>query len=174
MRRAFPVSLFALAATAAGFMLAFQPESRSADAKPSGQPAERGTARPRATGTDFADVEQAMKAMNNGYRALKGTVEDASKKADNLTIVTRMQHAAVYAKAHKPHHLKGGDAALDDYRKALIDLTRILLDLESQILEGKTADAKATLTKFHDMEDKGHEKFMEEHDHDDKKPEPKK
>jgi soluble cytochrome b562 len=177
MRRVLPVSLFALAATAAGFMLAMQPESRPADTKPAsqpaGQPGERGPGRARGTGTDFADVEQAMKALNAGMRALKNSLDDASKKTDNLTTVTRMQHAAVFSKNRKPDHLKGGDASLDAYRKTLIDLTRALLDLETQILEGKAADAKATLAKLSEMQDKGHEQFIDEGG-DQKPAEPKK
>jgi soluble cytochrome b562 len=175
MRRVLTASLLASAAlVGTGFMMALQPENRPA-APREGQPAERGPGRggPRGTGTDFADVEQAMKALNGGMRALKNSIDDASKKADNLTTVTRMQHAAVYSKNRKPDHLKGGDASLDAYRKTLIDLTRALLDLEAQILEGKTADAKATLAKLSEMQDKGHEKFIDEGG-DQKPAEPKK
>lgn len=111
---------------------------------------------------EFANVEQAMKAMNGAMRQLKDAVGDASKKDANLTAIGRAQVAAVYCKNNKPVHLKGGDASVEAYRKTMIDFMRSLLDLESQVLDGKTEEAKATFAKIGEMKDAGHDKYLEE------------
>ena len=179
---------FAALSSGAVFMMAAQPGDRPAErpapregqpagqpggGQPGGQPGERGPGRgPRGGGGgEFTSVEQAMKAINGGYRELKKTVEDASKKTGNLALVAQMQRGALYSKNNVPGHLKGGEKSLEAYRKAQITLMRMLLDLEVQIMDGKTADAAKSVTALHDFEEEQHAKFIEEQQ--DQKPAPK-
>ena len=123
-----------------------------------GGPGGRGGAR----GGETMGVEQGMKMMNGGAKRLKDTIGDASKKAENLEIIGQIQRGALACKNGKPVHLKGGEAALEGYRKAQIDLFRTLLDLESQVIAGETDKAKATFGKLAEMKESGHDKFLEE------------
>lgn len=174
-------AVLGLATLSAGslFMMAAQPGDRPADRPPPregqpggqpregqpGQPGERGPGRggPRGGGgSDFANVEQAMKAINSGYRELKRNVADTAKKTANLASVAQMQRGALYSKNNVPGHLKGGEKSIEDYRRAQISLMRMLLDLETQILDGKTDDANKSLETIHDFEESQHAKFIEE------------
>lgn len=158
--------VFGLAVLSAGgvLMMAAQ-QGNQPGGQPGGPPAERqpgrGGERGRGGG-EFASVESAMKAMNGGMRQIKDTIGDASKKDQNLVAIGRIQLAAVYSKNNKPVHLKGGEAALEGYRKTLIELTRTLLDLESQVIAGEGEKAKETYKKLGQMQDEGHDKYIDD------------
>jgi hypothetical protein len=172
-------AVLGLAALSTGslFMMAAQPADKPAErpapreGQPAGQPGggqpgERGPGRggPRGGGggAEFANVEQAMKAINGGYRELKRNVADTTKKTSNLAAVAQMQRGSLFSKNNTPNHLKGGEKSLEDYRRAQISLMRMLLDLETQILDGKTDDATKSLEAIHDFEESQHAKFIEE------------
>lgn len=138
-----------------------QPAGQPAGQPGGGQPGGPGGRGGRGGG-EFTNVEQAMKSMGGAMRQLKDSIGDASKKDANLTAIARIQTAAVYAKNNKPVHLKGGDASVEGYRKTMIEFMRSLLDLESQVLEGKTKEAEATYAKIGEMKDLGHDKFIQE------------
>lgn len=153
--------------TAGGvLMMAAQPGGGAPPAR-EGQPGGReggqpgGGRGPRMGGADMG-VEQGMKMMNGGLKRLKDSIGDASKKAENLETIGQIQRGALASKNGKPQHLKGGEAALEGYRKAQIELFRTLLDLESQVIAGETDKAKATFAKLAEAKDAGHEKYMEE------------
>lgn len=163
--------VLALAALSAGgvLMMAAQPATGGAPAREGqpgggggggregGQPGGRG-----GQGGGEIGVEQGMKMMNGGLKRLKDSIGDAAKKAENLEVIGQIQRGALASKNGKPGHLKGGEAALEGYRKAQIELFRTLLDLESQVLAGETDKAKATFAKLGEMKESGHDKFMEE------------
>ncbi len=157
---------FAALSSGALFMMAAQPADTPAprEGQPAGQPGERAPGRgPRGGGGgEFTSVEQAMKAINGGHRELTKSVSDTTKKTANLALVAQMQRGALYSKNNVPGHLKGGEKSLEDYRRAQITLMRMLLDLETQVLDGKTADAAKSLVALHDYEEAQHAKFLDE------------
>lgn len=176
--------VLALAVLSAGgvLMMAAQPGTGGAPAR-EGQPGGGGGGREggqpggpggrgRMGGADMG-VEQGMKMMNGGVKRLKESIGDAGKKAENLEIIGQIQRGALASKNGKPGHLKGGDASLEAYRKAQIELFRTLLDLESQVINGETDKAKATYAKLAEAKEAGHDKFMEEEKEGGKPPAPK-
>jgi hypothetical protein len=116
------------------------------------------------------NVEGAMKQMNGAYKALKASAMDASTRAADLEAVQRLQMGVVGAKAGAASlrmsaaaKAKFGEdkAAFETaYRRMMLDGAKVALELEYAILDGKAAEAKALVTKLHDMEEKGHELFQ--------------
>lgn len=106
----------------------------------------------------YPNVEAAMRSMRSGMRTLRETVDKPDRKEDALTAVGQIQAGTIAAKGMKPEHFKQG-ASLDDYRREQIKLLGMLLELETQIMDGKGAEAKATYEKIAKHRDDSHKKF---------------
>lgn len=114
------------------------------------------------------NLEGAMKQMNGAYKALKASAFDAASKAADLEAVQRLQMSAIGAKGGVAT-LKMTDAASKKYadkaafeaayRRKMIETAQVAINLELAILDGKSAEAKALVTKLHDLEESGHEVF---------------
>lgn len=147
-----------------------QPEQRQP--RPQGQPGERpqrgpggregGPGGPGGGGAarDFNSVESGMKGLRQGMRQIRELVADPAKKEEALQMIGLMQRAAVAAKNSKPEHMKEG-ASPDDYRREMIKLVTMLLELETNVLDGKTEEANALIGKLGEFRDSSHEKFGE-------------
>jgi soluble cytochrome b562 len=138
-----------------------QPEQRQP--RPQGQPGERPQRGPGGGGgaaRDFNSVESGMKGLRQGMRQIRELVADPAKKEEALQLVGTMQRAAIAAKNSKPEHMKEG-ASPDDYRREMIKLVTMLLELETNVLDGKTEEANALIAKLGEFRDSSHEKFGE-------------
>ncbi len=111
-------------------------------------------------GREFNSVESAMKGMRAGMRMLKDTVGKPEKKEEALAAVTLLEKACLAAKTFKPEKLKAG-ANIDDYRRAQIQLMGMLLELETDIIDGKSEQAKEVAAKLLKFRDDSHAKFGE-------------
>ncbi|MGH7133313.1 MAG: cytochrome b562 [Phycisphaerales bacterium] len=109
-------------------------------------------------------IDQSMKQMNGALKELKDNISKADKKDDNLNAISQMQRAAVNAKNAKPTNLKGTDLpkAQEAFRRAMIQMLGMMLELETQVMDGKTDQAQATLKKIEAFEEKSHEQFAKE------------
>jgi hypothetical protein len=111
-----------------------------------------------------------MKQVNGAYKALKASAMDASTRAADLEAAQRLQMGVIGAKggaatlrmsaAAKAKFGEDKAAFEAAYRRMMLDSARLALELEYAILDGKAAEAKALVTKLHDMEEKGHELFQ--------------
>lgn len=160
--RAFRSGLITLAAlsvvTLAGLSVA-QPERSQ---PPAGrQPPQDGGPRRGGGGQGGQSIEQCMKAMNRAFRALRGQIEDGSKKDENLGHIWTMQRNVVQAKSLPMEKVPDAEreALTTDFRKGQIELMRMLLNLEVQVMEGKTEEAARTLAAIHELEEREHKKF---------------
>ncbi len=111
-------------------------------------------------------VEGAMKAMNRAAQTLSGQVADASKKDENLQLVSDMQRACIAAKGSKLDEVLEKIESEDEkkamtlkFRLTLIELARTLLNVESNLLEGNGDAAKAELEKALAIREKAHKEF---------------
>ena len=132
-----------------------QPEGRQP-----GQPGERrgqpgGPGGARMGGPQNA--EGAMKGMNRALRNLGRALDGTGTADDALKAVAEAQASCALCRTFKPEHAKGDAGKIADYRKRLIGVSHALLDMEEQIMAGKTADAKAGLEKLKKMSEEGHE-----------------
>lgn len=138
-----------------------------------GQPGQRPPRGPRpdgAPGREMMSVDAGMKAMRQGLRVLRDAAGDPSKKDASLQAVVLMQRGCLAAKASAPKHLKQG-VSVDEYRREQIKLMGMLLELESNLLDGKHDQAAAMVDKLAKYRDESHEKFGEgEDDHQDPTP----
>ena len=113
-----------------------------------------------------------MNGMNRALRQLSRQIEDATKRDENLRLVNDMQRGCVGAKgAALPEGVlkKAKDEAekkkmSDEFRRELIKVMRLLLDIETDIADGKTEAAKTKLAELTKLRDHGHEEMgIEEH-----------
>ncbi len=118
------------------------------------------------------NLEGAMKQANGAYKALKASAFDAASRAADLEAVQRLQMALISSKggvasAHLTEDSKkqfGTDKAAFEtgFRKAMLKTAMLAMELETAILDGKSAEAKALVGKLHDAEEKGHDLFKED------------
>jgi hypothetical protein len=135
--------------------------------------------RPR--GGAVGNVEVSMKEMGRAMRKLRGSVEDASKKAENLALIGEMQRGCVGAKGLPvPKDVlaqAADDAAKEklgvEFRTRLIAVMRKLLDMEVSIMEGRNAEAKSALDELFAMQKEGHDVMGLSDDDEDKERGPK-
>lgn len=145
IRRSTLITL-ALAATGLSVASFAQPESAS---KP---PA------PKHSATELpSDVEHTMEAMDDAVETLSKQLG----KPEALQTIWRIEELAQHAKEMVPEHLKGGATPenLTGYRKAQVDLMRLYLNLESDILDNKPDDAKEVLGQVDDLQKSAHRQF---------------
>lgn len=106
------------------------------------------------------NTEGVMRAMNRAARDLKGTIGDASKNEQSLMSVWAMQQACAGAKRTTPQNLQGDPAkAVLEFRRDLIKLMGMIIDLEGQLMDGKNAEAKATFAKIEEFRDAAHKRM---------------
>lgn len=108
-----------------------------------------------------------MKQMNRVLRQLKSQIGDATKRDENLRLITEMQRGCVGAKgaALPPDFLKdaAGDGAKANaqwaFRAEMIALLRVLIDTEEAVGLGKADVAKAKLDAAIAIRDAGHKRY---------------
>jgi soluble cytochrome b562 len=105
-----------------------------------------------------------MKQMNGAMRRLRDQIGDASKKEDNLKLIGDMERGAVAAKNATPKKLRDvpeaeRPAKAEKFRRDLITLTRKLLDIEQNIMDGKNDAAKKGLEELTKIRDEEHKYF---------------
>jgi hypothetical protein len=104
-----------------------------------------------------SNVEQCMHAIEEHLDGLSGQLG----KPDALKTVWEIERLALLAKTMTPEHLKGGASAanLTAYRKAQVDLMKLLLQLETNVLENKPDEARRTIDALESLEKESHKKF---------------
>jgi hypothetical protein len=147
--------------------VALQPERGAPPAQPSGRQPEQQPERGGGPGGRQASVGGGMNGMNRALRQLSRQVDDATKKDENLRLINDMQRGCVSAKgAPLPEGVlkKAKDDAAkakltDEFRRELIKVMRLLLDIETDIADGKADAAKAKLADLAKIRDHGHEEM---------------
>ena len=111
-------------------------------------------------------IKQCMKIMERAMTTLSKQTADATKKEENLKLITEMQRGCLAAKALAPEKAldRVNDKAKKDemagtYRRDFILIMAKLLALESAILDGKGADADKILAEIGNLRDQGHSEF---------------
>lgn len=142
------------------------------EGRPEGQPGERRRGGGGGEEMRSAGVESSMKSMNRALKSLTAQIADPAKKTENLQLVTDLQRGAVSAKGAKlgDDMMKNAkdDAAKAaiaiEYRRDMIELVKVLLDVESDLLDDKFDSAKSHLDKAVQMRDDSHKEMgVDEH-----------
>ncbi len=94
-------------------------------------------------------------------RQLNAQVGDTSKKEENLKLVGDAERGAVIAKSMEPEKTPkdGREKYLKNFRTHQIELIGMLLELETNILNDKTTEAKAMMAKLATYRDTTHKEF---------------
>lgn len=120
------------------------------------------------------NMEGAMKQANRAYRMLSNSALDASTMKADLDAVQQLQMGLVGSKAGIGG-LRMSDAAKakfgedraafeKDFRKQMLKAIATAFEIESALIDGNTAAAKAAVQKIHDAEESGHSLFQQEGD----------
>ena len=120
------------------------------------------------------NFEGAMKQVNRGFKGLKDSAFDVTTKTKDLEQIQNVQAGLVAAKgmassvrmAPQAKAKYGDDNAkyLMDMRMQLLAALTTSLELESAVLTGDSAAAKAAVAKLDASEDKGHTEFQPDED----------
>lgn len=134
-----------------------QPEGRQP-----GQPGQPGERRGQPGGPGGArmgpqNAEGAMKNMNRAVRNLGRALDGTGTAEDAIKAVAEAEAACATCRIFQPEHAQGDAGKITEYRKRLIALSRTLLEIEEQIMSGKTAEAKAAMEKIKTMQQEGHD-----------------
>lgn len=139
------------------------PANQPAGEKPAGAPP-RGPGGPGGpAGREGGSLESAMKGMNRAYKQLENSIGKPEAKDDNLKSIGDFQRSLIMAKGMSPK-MEGADKTkmaetLTAFRTLQIKLLKTTIELEEQVMAGKTAEATATLAKIHAIEEEGHKEF---------------
>ncbi|MFT3684405.1 MAG: cytochrome b562 [Phycisphaerales bacterium] len=111
-------------------------------------------------------LEGSMKGLDRTLESLKASIGDASKKEDNLRLLSDAERFAAGAKGAKPTEAlnEAKDDAerakmMTDYRKQLLSVLKSLIEAEEATMDGHTDKAKAALDKVAEAREKGHKEF---------------
>jgi len=163
--RLWQLAPLALTATACLTLATLAQPGQPAPAPAAGQP-EAPQPRPRSGQPrgEPTSVEAAMKGINRGMKALKPLIESPGAPEDALKILWAIEKDALLAKSMDPIHIKGGKTPENfaAYRKGQIELLGMLLKLETEIMDAKHDDAKATFAAIIAYKDKAHDQFQDE------------
>ena len=159
--------VFAASALTAATVLNAQPTGNAG--QPTSQPegGGRGSGGGGARGENApVSVERSMKGMGRALSRLAKQVTDASKKVENVGLISDAQRACVAARAGIPKGPWSEEqdaskrlAALIPYRKDMIELEKELIAAELAILDDKNDEAKAHIEKCLKLRDEGHKRM---------------
>jgi len=143
------------------------PANQPAGEKPAGAPP-RGPGGPggpagREGGREGGSLESAMKGMNRAYKQLENSIGKPEAKDDNLKSIGDFQRSLIMAKGMSPKMERADKTKMAEtltaFRTLQIKLLKTTIELEEQVMAGKTAEATATLAKIHAIEEEGHKEF---------------
>ncbi len=114
-------------------------------------------------------LSQNMKAVNKAYRVLRSSLKKPARDAESLEKLHEITVRVLAAKIEKPHMLPKVPEAdrqqfLIDFRKVLIALIKLTLDIEVAVLEGRRDDARNLLKDLNRMKSPAHKKYRIEKD----------
>jgi len=108
-----------------------------------------------------------MKLIEEGMKALRRSVRAPERRAESLEWAVKLQAAAQACKVlplPMAKELEGveREALETAYRKEMIGFVAELLELELALLDGDVERARASHGRLSEMEDTGHERFVED------------
>lgn len=167
-------------------LLAFVPQQPPADNRPAPPPPQsqpdrrppfdRGPGGPGGPGGRQISVSAAMKGINRAAKQLHAQITDPAKKAENLQLINDIERGAVSAKGAplpadvlaKAKDEAGKAKMTEDFRRALMKAVRTALDIEENLLAGKTDAAKTGLDDLITQRDAAHTALGVEMDEDER------
>jgi soluble cytochrome b562 len=127
--------------------------------------------RATATSVTAADEETqlatSMEEMEDAIRSLRKSLRSAEQSSTSLSNLLVLQKAVTTAKIQTPAMTESlpaeeRPAFVLGFRKEMINMSRMLLDLEEFVLDGKLEEAGELFKKIRRLEDGGHERYTED------------
>lgn len=139
-----------------------QPGERPPGDRPA--PGPRGPGGPGGGGAGAQSLDASMKAMNRAYKQIGRQLEDAAQDASTLKLINDLQLATVAGKGVVPPQLaklsaEEQKAPVAEYRKHMLNTLKYEIELESAVVAGDRAAAKAAYAKIDEEMKHGHKEF---------------
>lgn len=112
-------------------------------------------------------LHEGMNQLNRSLRTLRKSLRDESRDAESLLVVAEAERGASRCKTETPpltaQQPEAERAAyVAEFRRALIEVQRGLLDVEEALLAGDREGAQARLKAVKKLEGPGHDRFAPE------------
>ena len=112
-------------------------------------------------------LHEGMSQLNRSLRTLRKSLRDEGRNEESLLVVAEAERGASMCKTERPpltdQQPEAERAAyVADYRRALIEVQRGLLDLEEALLAGDNEKAQELLKAVKKLEGPGHDRFAPE------------
>jgi soluble cytochrome b562 len=113
------------------------------------------------------DLYDLMLGLEDGMKVLRRALRDPEKNPSSLDHIDAMQRAALAAKTQQPPMLESvpGEQQgelLTKFRKRMVQLLQALLNLEMAVLDGDNEAAQKIYKTLSELEEQGHDEFVEE------------
>lgn len=120
---------------------------------------------PAAGQEEESPLAQRMEVMDKGMKALRRSVGDAAKTADNLTLVRGMKAAALESLPLCPEPFTPMDATQKEvwrigFERRMLAVADGLLLLEQALIEGRLEDAKKQYEAMGKLKKEGHDSYI--------------
>lgn len=117
------------------------------------------------------ELHRQMEQIDNGMKKLRRTLRKKESNPESLEWITKIEEAAVACKQMTPSRattMPSDQQAkfVVSYRKQMVDLIGTMVKMELALLEDDNAKAQEAFKLLKDMEDDGHDKFMQEDEKD--------
>lgn len=119
------------------------------------------------TADEDTKLAESMEHMEDALRVLRKSLRSEDQTPTSLEQILVLQQAVSAAKVESPLMAESQPAEkrpafVLSFRKEMIGMSRMLLDLEELVLDEKLEEAGELLKKIRKLEDGGHERFTED------------
>ncbi len=117
------------------------------------------------------ELHHQMEQIDTGMKKLRRTLRKKESNPESLEWITKIEEAAIACKQMTPSRattLPSDQQAqfVISYRKQMVQLIGTMVKMESALLDDDNAKAQEAYKQLKDMEDEGHDKFMQDDEKD--------
>jgi len=118
-----------------------------------------------------SELHKKMEVIDEGMKKLSRTLKKTDQNEVSLKVIDQITGLAKECKEMTPSHaakLKGAEKTkfLEDYRKSMTQLIDTMEQMKKAVVAGDNDKAREIRKSLKDMEETGHDKFMESDDRD--------
>jgi soluble cytochrome b562 len=126
-------------------------------------------ARSAAAETKKTELHDKMEQIDESMKKLRRTLRSADSNAESLELISKAQQAAIACKAMTPSRAATVPEPerkkfVAEYRKQMAGVIGQMLQMEIAVLDGNNEKAQQIHKELKTLEEKGHDKFMQEED----------
>ena len=122
------------------------------------------------------ELHKQMETIDEGMKKLRRSLRKKESNADSLETIAKIEDAAIACKKMSPSKTatlpeSQRQEFVDKYRHDMANVVSALCQMEAAVLEGNNEKAMEIHKSLKGLEEDGHDKFMQDDEKDDAKPE---